>query len=284
MASAPKFTFDMIDSAGYGYHRVWQERAYLVRLAFIPLIIKFILTLCVYAFGYEDEILRRGLIMLPGALVQGWVLGQFLRTLMMEERWPMPLPKAGDELAISKLILRARGIISATLVYTLIALIVNVMGWGASLLDGSLQDLAAQQAAGTVERDDNPLFFFPALIMIGSLVMIFPLLWVYIPYAVLMPMKDYLTRVIGFLPSLKMFCVFLICMVPINVMASLFSYALVRPYGDTLDAAPAVIRFIMLLISVGADMITALIVTTGMAYALRDVVPRHPAALANVKS
>ena len=284
MASAPKFTFDMIDSAGYGYHRVWQERAYLMRLAFIPLIIKFILTLCVYAFGYQDEILRRGLILLPAALVEGWVLGQFLRTLMMEERWPMPLPKAGDELAISKLILRARGIISATLVYTLIALVANVMGWGASILDESLKEMAAQQASGELENDGNPIFFIPALMFIGVMIMAFPLLWAYIPYAVLMPLRDYLIRVMGLLTSLKMVGIFLICMVPLNVLASLLTYALVTPFGDTISAAPAAVRFVLIILSTSADMLTAIIVTTGMVYALRDVVPRHPAALANVKS
>ncbi len=280
MAPAPQLTFDLIDSTGYGYHRVWQERAYLLRLAAVPLFIKFILTVCVYSFDFEGEILRRGLIMLPAAFAEGWLLAQFLRTLLMEERWPMPLPSANDELAIGKLILRARGIISATLVYVLIALAANVLSWG-----GSLVELAAQQASqGGAETKGNPLYLFGALFAMMAMILAFPLLWAYIPYAVLMPLRAYLQRVFGLLPSIRMFGVFLICMVPFNVLAALIAYVLVAPYGDAIDAAPAGVRFFLILVSVCVDLLTALIVTAGMAYALRDVIPRHPAALADVKA
>jgi len=285
MASASPLRFDLIDSVGYGYHRVWQERTYLFRLALVPFVIKFFMALTVYAMGLEDDVLRRGLIMLPGALVEGWVLAQFLRTLMLEERWPMPIPAPGDELAIGKLILRARGIISSTLVYVLIALFANVIGWGASLLDGSMQEAVQQQAAtGTpAGHDSNPIFFIPALMLMAGMILAFPLLWIYIPYVVLVPVREYFPRVRGFLNSLKMFGIFLICMVPFNVAAALVTYAFVTPFGASVDDAPIMIRFILIFISVAADMLTSIIVTTGIVYALRDILPRHPAALADVR-
>lgn len=285
MASASPLRFDLIDSVGYGYHRVWQERTYLLRLALVPFVIKFFMTLTVYAMGLEDDILRSGLIKLPGFLVQGWVLAQFLRTVMLEERWPMPIPAPGDELAIGKLILRARGIISSTLVYVLIALFVSVMGWGASLLDTSMQEAVQQQAAtGTpAGQDSNPIFFIPALMLMAGMILAFPLLWIYIPYVVLMPVREYFRRVFGFLNSLKLFGIYLICMVPLSVLASLIIYAFVKPFGVSLEDTPIMIRFILIFISAAVDLITSLIVTTGIVYALRDILPRHPAALADVR-
>ncbi len=116
------FTFNIMDAAGYGYYRVWTERAYLLKLALIPLMIKFACTIALLVLGFQDNILRQGLVLLPGVLAEGWVLAQFLRTLLKDERWPTYLPAEIDDKVLDRLLLRARGIVAAVLAYGLIAL------------------------------------------------------------------------------------------------------------------------------------------------------------------
>jgi hypothetical protein len=282
------FNFDLIDAAGYGYHRVWAERQYLIRLAFIPLILKFACAVLAYSLGYTDDLLRRGLIILPAVFAQGWVMAQFLRTLLMEERWPMPLPERGDEAAFARVILRARGIVSSTLVFVLINLASTVLAWGAFELDRVAQGVVDQQAAVPSGDAENPganmLLFIPAVAAIFLSLWSIRLLWVYIPYAVLMPIGTYLKRLGGFMASIRLAGLYLICMVPLNVLAMMMVQGLLTSSGATLDNVPAYISFISIFLGVITDFIVGLLATAAVAYAMRGIIPHHAEALKDVAS
>ena len=277
------FSFDMIDAAGYGYHRVWTERHYLLKLSLIPILMKFVAAIAYYVMGFEDDILRRGLFMLPALFAEGWVLAQFLRTLLMEERWPQTLPKERDDVAIARLILRARGIISATLIFVMIQLVSTVVAWGVFQIDHKAQALAEQRAAGAVAdaTGADGLMIIPVLGLLVASIWSFRLLWLNIPYAVLMPIRVYLSRLGGFMASVRMLGLFLVCVIPLSVFATLLAQMLVSGTPADTDP-PALAQFVIMFISAATDMMTALIATTGMAYALRNVVPHHPDALKDV--
>ena len=122
-----QFQFNIMDAVGYGYYRVWQERTYLGKLAFFPFLIKLACVIGVYVLGLESNILRQGLILFPAYLAEGWMLAQFLRTLLKDERWPVFVPEQAGQDFLTKLMPRARGIIAATLVYTLLELFTNIL-------------------------------------------------------------------------------------------------------------------------------------------------------------
>ncbi len=280
------FNFDLIDAAGYGYHRVWAERHYLLRLAFIPLIMKFACAVLAYSLGYTDDLLRRGLIILPAVFAQGWVMAQFLRTLLMEERWPMPLPERGDDAGLARVILRARGIISATLVFVLINLASTVLAWGAFELDGMAQKVIENrtEVPEAENAGANSLLFIPAVAAIFASIWSIRLLWVYIPYAVLMPIGDYLKRLGGFMASIRLAGLYLICMVPLNVLAMMLVQGLLSTSGATLNDVPAYVSFISIFLGVITDFIVGLLATAAVAYAMRDIIPHHAGALKDVAS
>lgn len=283
----PYLSFDLIDAAGYGYHRVWTERHYLLRLALIPILIKFVAAISYYITGWDDDILRRGLFMLPATFAEGWVLAQFLRTLLMEERWPQTLPKERDDKAIAHLVLRARGIISATLVFVLIQVVSTVVAWSVMLLDAGAKTIAEQRANGIQPEGGDALLqslmIVPVIGLLVASIWTFRLLWVNIPYVVLMPMRAYLAQLGGFMASVRMLGLFFVCVIPISVLATMISQFIVSQSGaEALADAPALARFIIMLLSAMTDMVTALIATTGMAYALRNIVPHHPDALKDV--
>lgn len=273
------FNFDLIDSAGFGYQRVWVEARYLWRLAMIPIVIKLAATLAVYALGYEDQLLRRGLIMLPATFAEGWVVAQFLRTLLMLERWPMPIPQQNDQAAFDRIIQRARGIVSSVLIFVLINLLTTVIGWAAFSLDQQAQTIVEQtKEGGEAMPQLGEWVFIPALGIMVGMIWAFKLLWLNIPLVLLMPIKDYIKQVPGLLSSIRMLGLFLICMVPLNVLSGIVSYQILAGHDHDLSAAPGQIKFIVILLSVLTDMLTLVIASSAMAYALKDILPRHPQA------
>lgn len=282
MTPPQPFKFDLIDSAGYGYVRVWMERQYLLRLALIPILIKFVCAVAVYISGSQGDLLRTGLIMLPGMLAQGWVLAQFLRTLLMDERWPQQLPKERDEVAIAALILRARGIVSSTLVFVLIHVISTVIVWG--LLQVAPADPGAVEQSTAAAEGLSVLIIVPLVAFMLASIWAFRLAYLYIPYVVLMPAKVYLARLGGFMTSVWMLGLFMVTMVPITVTAALLANALLSIGGSPDSADPSAIgQFLVMFLSSIVEMVTALIGTAAMTYALRHVIPHAPGTLPDVE-
>lgn len=282
--------FNIMDATGYGYHRVWRERSYLLKMALIPLFIKFGCTIGVFAMGIEDNFLRQGLVMLPADFAEGWLLAQFLRTLLMDERWPITLDKMPDDTMMARLLTRARGIVSSTLIYVLISMFGNVMLFVAfGALGGTPLD-PAQPAERAAVSDAAPsqatevdalgtVMLVPSVLALIGLIWAFRLFWLHIPFAVLLPIKPYLHAMKGFMSSVRMMFLYFCCMSPIMFVTVVLSRLFYGVFGD--EADNMIPHFLTILISTFADMAVALVAVTAMAWSMRDFLPKSSKAFAD---
>jgi len=290
-----QFNFNMMDAAGYGFYRVWAERSYLLKLAMFPFLIKLGSTIAVFVLGLESDILRQGLVLLPGVIAEGWVLSQFLRTLLKNERWPTALPQNIDEGLLDRLLLRARGIIAATIAYTLIGLISSFVRYiifgfmfgnfespGQQVTDmlesGMEQAVTAEGEKATI----HPLLALPMLGLLGVLFWAYRLAWVYIAFSVLMPVRDYLRAVGGLMASAKMMILFFCTMTPVMFIVILLSRVIFNAFGGGDDGSDDIARFIMIFVSVIAEMGIALVTTTAFVFAMKDFLPKTTDLLKDV--
>lgn len=280
------FNFNIMDAAGYGYYRVWTERAYLLKLALIPLMIKFACTIALLVLGFQDNILRQGLVLLPGVLAEGWVLAQFLRTLLKDERWPTYLPPEIDDKVLDRLLLRARGIVAAVLAYGLIALasyalrylVFGIVLGHVGISDGDVAHLATDANPDSKNITITPLVMLPMLGLSVALFWGFRLMWVYIPFSVLMPLRAYLQAVNGWMSSVRMMALFFCCMTPLMFLVMIISRILsgfIQGFGGGDDVA----RFIMVFVAVVAETLIGLVATAAFVWAMRSFLPKNPELL-----
>lgn len=272
--SAP-YQFDLIDAVSFGYGSVWKERAYLFKMMIVPILIKFASMVIIVAQGFEDLPLKQGLILIPAALVEGWLLAQFLRTLVKQERWPIVLDEEPDERTLVYLMNRARGIVACCLVYVLLMLVTFALKSGfdaltvAHIFPAAPEDPAAQ--------DPRMMAMAISLLVIG--LWAFRFYWLYIPFSVLVSPSDYLKYIGGFSASFKMMGLFLISSVPLmivsvvvsNLVASLFELG-----GDQMHDAG---NFFIMLVGSITEIIVSLVVTASMAWSLRGLLPAVAGAL-----
>lgn len=280
------FNFNIMDAAGYGYYRVWTERAYLLKLAIIPLMVKFACTIALLVLGFQDNILRQGLVLLPGVLAEGWVLAQFLRTLLKDERWPTYLPPEIDDKVLDRLLLRARGIVAAVLAYGLIALasyalrylVFGIVLGHVGISDGDVAHLATDANPDSQNITITPLVMLPMLGLSVALFWGFRLMWVYIPFSVLMPLRAYLQAVNGWMSSVRMMALFFCCMTPLMFLVMVISRILsgfIQGFGGGDDVA----RFIMVFVAVVAETLIGLVATAAFVWAMRGFLPKNPELL-----
>lgn len=286
--SDPKssFSFEIMDAAGYGYYRIWKERAYLLKLAAIPLFIKFACTIAIIALGLEDDILRQGLIMLPATFAQGWVLAQFLRTLLMNERWPIMLPEVPDERVIGKLLDRARGIIASVLVYVLLGMLAYVMRYALFEWMPSTEEIEnAQNAIKESEEAHSSsnmgegaaiafLTLIPTVLGIAAMIWAFRFMWLYIPFSVLMPVRDYMKALSGFMPSVRLLILFFSCMAPITFVAIMLARVVFGITDELGDIGEPLGRFITVFIGVASEICVGLVTTAAFAWAMKPFLPQ----------
>jgi hypothetical protein len=282
-----QFNFNMMDAAGYGFYRVWVERSYLLKLMLIPLIIKFACMISVMALGYEGNALRQGLIMFPGIIAEGWVLSQFLRTLLKNERWPTIIPPTIDDNLLDKLLYRARGIVAATIAYALIGLsayFIRYVMFGIISGDFSSSSPATGEDISVLLNEAesgtgkglhlSPAMLLPLMGITFAMFWAFRLMWIYIPLSVLMPIKDYLKALGGMMASVKMMVLYFCTMTPVMFLTVMLS-RLVFTMADGLgEAGEGIGRFSVILIAVIAETLVALVSTAAFVYAMKDFLPK----------
>lgn len=264
----------MMDAVGYGFYRVWMERAYLIKLAFIPFLIKFACAVAVFAFDLQGDILRQGLILFPAAMAQGWVLAQLIRTLLKGERWPTILPETIDDKTLDRLLLRARGIVACILSFSLFALLINLFKYFFVLTFFGVVDFSPALFNEENMKDIHitNAQVIGAFALLGAGFWAFRLVWVYIPLTVLMPVKEYLMAVRGAMTSVKMLVLYMCVFTPVTFVTIMLSRFMYQIFGTVMEDAA---QFLVLFVLVVSEFVISLVVTTAFVYALKNIIPHE---------
>ena len=247
-------SFDMITAVGNAYLTTWKERRYLLRMALIPLVIKYVCYSLSLAYGGEGDIIRLSLFMLPAYFAEGWLLAHWVRTIVLGHRWPFR-PSGDDKADIAILKERGRGVMSGTVAFTLINLL--MAGYFAFFIS-------------YIPLDMNPENADPKVAMIGvammvSTLLLFRFVWIYVALAVNFPIVSYIKKLKHLSSTFLMIGLWLVCFVPAIILLQ-FSGSILNHLGgdeNTIQIAEAIVVFIRIFL----DMVKNLIVTAGMAYA-----------------
>lgn len=214
--------FDIPNTAVAAYQRIWAERVYLAKLMLVPLLIKAVCETGVLYAGVEHDLIRHTLIMLPSYFAEGWLVAQFLRTVLTGERWPYPvdLSSVANEVAIVR---RVRGLLAC-----IISFVLTMMG--IALLGSVLQSLTPEGSATSAATSTDPIAHILPLIAIIASIVLFRFLWLPIPLVVNTRIQDYVQITQGFLTPMRLFALWLMVSIPaVVVFLSVFSAILSVP-------------------------------------------------------
>lgn len=251
--------FDIINAAGHGYSQVWAERHYLMRLAFIPICLKFAALVTIFALGVEDQQIRMTLVMLPAYFAEGWMAAHFTRLVYFGQRWPFT-PTGDARKDDANLMDRARGILSATVIYVLIQMVM------AGIMAGML---AAQMDEIDPDRMDMKM---GAILLFVFTLWAFRFMWLYIPAAANLDLADFTRRLGGFGVSFYMIGVWLVCFVPGMVLMMGGTFPVIF---DDSGQAGIWLKLCGLVVQSALEAIVVLLVTGAMAYGIREIYQNH---------
>lgn len=226
MLPQPEPRIDVVESVDYGYRTLWRERHYLVRLAAVPMVVKFICLCLLIALDWEKNFIRSALVMLPSLFTEGWMLAHLVRLVFYDQRWPFQ-PTGDKESDMAQLQLRAYGISCGTLFYVLIKF----------LLSGFLAFVTLFQTPG-VEGISSTTSEVPTGVALGAFLFLIFSLWafrfiyLYIPAAAATGFRLLLEPRRGMQISMQIMGIWLVCFVPFMMLLLFATASIIAPYAD----------------------------------------------------
>lgn len=250
--------FDIIAATTKAYKTSWAERAYLGRLAAVPMFIKIMCYMAAFSFGYQDDYIGLTLFLLPALFAEGWILSHYVRLLFLGHRWPFR-PSGDLKVDLPVLRIRARGVMAGILVYVLINMALGVVIAGLSSM---------VPAEGT-----DPATLPPAtgVIMFAALALSFwgfRFVWLYIPYAINLEWRFFLNNLRGAFSSFPMIGVWILCVMPFFLVAQILG-GVIHQSGAAIGQSAAGFLFVLLLVVV--DTIKNIVATAGISYGLQEI-------------
>ncbi len=257
--------FDAIDKSMQAYKAVWHGRFYLARLFMVPFLIKVACYMVIFYLGYEENILRQTLIMIPSFFADGWLIAQWLRTLGRGEKWPYVYNL--DENGMIKERSRIKGILSSMQVYVLIKLVMGgLVAFAVIMNENSDNSVNGGVTQGSV------LGFIFAVFTIISAVWCYRFAWLHVPFALNCKMMDFVKAVGGFMGSIKIIGMSLVCMVPIYVILVFLAGLVMSLAGVDNEGALSIFAdFILTIISSIGEILIALISASAILLAYKTV-------------
>jgi len=199
--------FDFVSAANQGYRTAWNNRAALLRIAGLPLMVKFGCLAAILFLGFEGQILRHGLVMLPAYLAEGFLIAYIIRTV-----------HAGGDLSGD--VRQARhyydDVIAGMIVFVLIQMtIAFVVGNTVSAIPADPSQV--DQPAPSAEM------FLIAMMTLAFMIWAFRFAWFHVPLAMGMPLKSFMERIAPFSSSLPILGCWLMCFLPLAFLMTVAS-------------------------------------------------------------
>ena len=254
---------NILEAVRQGYVLCWQERYYLARLSFFPILIKLLNAILIMHFQIPTSSFYYGVAMLPSFMAGGWVIAQFLRTVLTGERWPIKIEGSVED-NMDFLMQRARGLLSCILIFTCIAYFQS----GLVVLMSPLLTMTEQQAAAGIYKDSSVAILM-AFALIGVMIWAFRLIWIHIPAVLLLPVMDFLKQIKGFGSSAYLICVWLICIIPVFGFFSVLARFILGD-ASSLQTAPALSSFSLIFLYAAIETIVNVIATVAIASMFQD--------------
>jgi len=259
-------SFDIIEAAGKGYFLIWRERRYLIRLALVPVLLKFTCYMTVLGLGWQANMIRYSLVMLPRYFAEGWLFAHIIRLIFFQQRWPFrPSGNAVEDMRALED--RARGVTAGTLCYVVIKFISGgllALGTLGVPAEGPAKDAVPLSAA-----EPGLLAFVVSVLLVFAAIWALRLMWLYIPAAINYSLIACLRKLNGFTSSLYLLGTWMICYIPLFFTTLLIMDVFMQGWQGQEDSFGALLSgYIANLFYIVVDTLIGMISTAGIAYGL----------------
>ena len=255
---AKNANFDFVGATNRAYKTAWENRSPLLRLAVTPFLIKCGCLAAILFLGFEGQILRHGLVMLPAYFAEGFLIAYIIRTLH----------SGGD---LSGDVRQAQNyyndVIAAMIVFVLIQLtLAFVVGNTVSAIPEDPSQI--EQPVPSAET------FMIAMLTIAFMIWAFRFAWFHIPIAMGMSLKSFMERIAPFSSSLPILGAWLLCFLPLAFIMSLLARVVLLFLPQVEGSDNTLSNLILFCMQGGFEMVINVIAAIAMSYGFKSLMDK----------
>lgn len=249
--------FDFIGAANSGYRTAWINRSQLIRLAGLPLMIKFGCLAAILFLGFEGQVLRHGLVMLPSYFAEGFFIAYVIRTV-----------HAGADLSAD--VKQARhyfdDVVAAMIAFVLIQLAL-------AFVVGNTIDAVPMEVPQDAQQPTPPSLesFMMACLALGVMVWAFRFAWFHVPLAMGVSLKAFMERISSFSSSIPMLGCWFICFLPMLFAMMLVSRGVLIAFPQVEGGENLISTLLLYIVQGGFEMLINLIAGISMSYGFKSL-------------
>ena len=257
MALEPKSgNFDFISAANTGYRLAWKNRLPLLRLMVLPFFIKVGCIAAILFLGFENQILRHGLVMIPAYFAEGFLVAYVIRTL-----------HAGGDLGDD--VKQARryfdDVIAAMIVFVLIQLTL------AFIIGYTITAMPEMSPEAEIESTSALQGFLMAVSVLAFMLWAFRFAWLHLPIAMGIPLSSFLSRIQSFSSSIPMLGCWLAIFLPMAFLMVLISQGISSFFPIIEGEANLLSTFVLGSFQGGAEIVINVIAGIAMSYGFKSL-------------
>ena len=249
--SSSHSSFDFIEAANYGYKALWENRIVLLRLLSLPFFVKCGCIAAILLMGFQDDVLKHGLLMLPSYFAEGFVIGYVIRMFYANR-------DIGDDVSQGKLY--SNDIMAAMILYVLIKILIAVM------LGAAFQSVTPEMLKDSESLPPELASIF--LMLFAFTIWAFRFLWMYVPVAMGYSLRLFFKRIASFMITFQMLGTWFICFMPIALFTLLLSQFIASLLGS-LGAVELLSLLVISCVQGGMEIIISLLAALSMSHGFK---------------
>lgn len=249
-------SFDIIKSTSLGYRFLWERRDLVLRLATLPILVKFICFFVVINLDLETNFLRQGIILFPAFLIEGYLVCTLLRLAVFSNEALVQPPGSG---AFEYYKRRGQDIQAGAILYALVKLLAALV-FGLAYTGAPVDPANAEPQESTFEA------FFAAMLVFIFFIWAFRLMWMNAPVTLGYGVKEYLRKVRGFSFSFHIFSVWIMCVIPFSLLAILISDLLFMLMKHNIDDPSKLFTFLRMGVVAVSETLTSIVSNVAIGY------------------
>lgn len=243
-------SFDIIKATAAGYKFLWHRRKFIIKLALLPILVKFICHFISINMDLDDNILRKGLIMFPAYLLEGYLVCALIRfAVYPNEELQKPPGSAGADDYYKR---RGDDIKAGAILYSLIQLVIT-------MIFGVLYGFAKMEQEAAAPPEPTFGTFISSVLVFIFCIWAFRLVWLNVPVTLGFSMSAFMRRVKGMSFSFHIFSVWIMCLIPLYLVALLTSDIIVLILQNAMSDPAHVYQYLQAMLLSVLEVVVAIV-------------------------
>lgn len=263
-----QLSYNIWDSIANAYHSIWAHRKIILPMLLVPMVLRVITQFSILTFADDINLLWQSLYHIPALMAEGWlVMGYILLIAHQNPNFIRPYIFSSAKNSSEQ-----RHVLAGMILYTIIGVLFNAYNYAltkaldrvppfnetSEKIKESVEN-NAESAQQVLQQTSVQSEVIPLLLGLVGVLFLFRFCWLYIPFILRLPIKQYIVKTHAPPLNAKFFGIWALGVIPLAFVFMIIIGILLSPYQDQPADLPKFMQFSMVIFESFHRMVLAMV-------------------------